>query len=224
MAVSFVSADAKDQGSNSATCTLSFAVSTGSNRLLLVFASQASAEVAISGATYNGVSMTAHTEGVAISALRRYRLFYLVAPATGANDVVVTYASASSRPIILVAEFTGVDQTTPLDTITNHTNGSVQNWDTGSFSSSASKYPAALHMTGGTTNISGYTAGSELFNELALTGCAVSSGTPGATSQIAVTITQSADHRGTYFNVIPAVDLPLPGLIHSFAIRRAADY
>ena len=68
----------------------------------------------VTGVTYNGVALTlkaAVNNGTNI----RSELWYLVAPATGANNIVIT-ASASTRFTGGGISFNGADQTTPLGT------------------------------------------------------------------------------------------------------------
>lgn len=87
---------------------------TGSDRVLYV---AASAGVTITGITYNGVSLTILAGSGTGAVLAR-----LVAPATGANNVVVS--TGSSEEIAGVsASYTGVDQTTPDENTTSATTG-----------------------------------------------------------------------------------------------------
>lgn len=70
----------------------------------------------ISSITYNGVSMTelSTLTGGSIGAGERTAVYYLIAPATGANNVVVTLSGATSIASNS-ASYTGVDQTNPID-------------------------------------------------------------------------------------------------------------
>lgn len=106
MAVTFDAA-ANGQTAFGTTLTYSHTVS-GTDRALFV-AVVVGGGVAISGVTYNGVAMTAVETGSTT-----YRLFALAAPATGANDVVVTAASAEVI-VAVSASYNGVDQVTPYD-------------------------------------------------------------------------------------------------------------
>jgi hypothetical protein len=86
---------------------------TGSDRLLLTFIECQNGDL-ITGVTYNGVSMTQLGKNN-ISAFGFYNyIYYLVAPATGANNIVVS-ASGSCTIIQLSESLTGVNQTTPID-------------------------------------------------------------------------------------------------------------
>lgn len=106
MAVAF---DASANGSVTFDVTLTFAHTvSGSDRLLLV-AVLCNPNSAITGVTYNGVSMTAVETGDAL-----IRLYALVNPATGSNNVVVT-TDVDNEIVAIAASYTGVDQSTPYD-------------------------------------------------------------------------------------------------------------
>lgn len=87
---------------------------TGSNRLLFVGVSFDSAGLSISSVTYAGTNLTLirTDENTAIS--RSSSIWYLVAPATGANDIVVTYSN-DTVCISGSISLTGVAQTGSLD-------------------------------------------------------------------------------------------------------------
>jgi hypothetical protein len=108
MAIAFDNADAAVAPGTASSITLSFTIGTGSNRFIAVLASQSIALVNIDSATYNGVTMTAHTQFETLVTARKVRLFTLLNPASGANDIVVTYANGTSRPGILVSSYSGV--------------------------------------------------------------------------------------------------------------------
>lgn len=95
---------------------------TGSDLILFVGAFGAVGSDNITGATYNGVAMTLVGKVVVASGRYTY-LFRLIAPATGAHNVVIS-ANASSLLQGLAASYTGVDQTTFIDqTGTNTSTG-----------------------------------------------------------------------------------------------------
>lgn len=96
-------------GTGSASKTFSHTVAAGSNTVLYV---AAFSDQVISGITYNAVSMTKVVE-VALDG-GASATFRLVAPATGANDVVITLAGSGTVMAQALA-FDGVDQTTPED-------------------------------------------------------------------------------------------------------------
>lgn len=91
--------DATSRGTGTASHTCS-----GSDRLLIVSAvSQSGTSVP----TYNGVSTTSLTSQT--TAHHKHEVFYLVAPATGANDIVCTGGTW------VAASYTGVSQVSPID-------------------------------------------------------------------------------------------------------------
>ena len=89
--------------------TLSHTTS-GSNRLLVVVVYRKSLGAEVNSITYGGVAMTFlngdNTAHYPVSA------YYLVAPASGANDIVVTLVGSTNGGI-LAASYTGVDQGAP---------------------------------------------------------------------------------------------------------------
>ena len=95
---------------SSTTLTYSHTVASGSNLFLDVMTFAGHAGGATTAVTYNGVSMNEH--GTFDSGSKMYDL---VAPATGANNVVTTQPSGDMYSS--AASFAGVDQTTPLDTM-----------------------------------------------------------------------------------------------------------
>ncbi|KKM07793.1 hypothetical protein LCGC14_1730330, partial [marine sediment metagenome] len=122
--------DATANGSGSGTSvTLSHTVANVANRVIIVgIATENTTSEAAgipTGVTYNSVAMTklgdstfASTNSHAVS------LWYLVAAATGANDIVASF-SASMGDINLAAwSYNGVDQTNPMGTmVTDGTTG-----------------------------------------------------------------------------------------------------
>lgn len=132
MAVAFdaVSSGGGTSQSGNGTITLSHTC-TGSNLLLIVgVANDAGGSAGVSGITYNGTSMTAlasinNSDSFANILINTY---YLIAPSTGANNIVVTRSgSPVTNSSVCGISFTGVDQTTPLGTAATNTqnNGST---------------------------------------------------------------------------------------------------
>lgn len=73
----------------------------------------------VSSVTYNGVALTLIEKSLGLTAGRLGYLYYLLAPATGANNVVITFSS--SHNINACAEsLTGVAQTAQPDNHTQH--------------------------------------------------------------------------------------------------------
>lgn len=93
-----------------ATTSLTFShTCTGANRILFVYAGNQQGTPSITGVTYNGVAMTfiARTDS---QSNERTELWYLVAPATGANNVVIS-VSGSSKIAGGAISYTGAAQT-----------------------------------------------------------------------------------------------------------------
>lgn len=91
--------DATSRGTGTASHTCS-----GSERILIVSAvSQSGTSVP----TYNGVSMTSLTSQT--TAHHKHEVFYLIAPATGANNIVCTGGTW------VATSYTGVSQVAPID-------------------------------------------------------------------------------------------------------------
>lgn len=88
-----------------------FAVSPGSNRIL-VCSALANAAQTVTSYTFNGVSLTAAVSKTAATGITEY-LYYLVAPAVGSSTVAVTTSGSLSASSCL--SYTGVDQSSPID-------------------------------------------------------------------------------------------------------------
>ena len=104
------------QVDNASTITLSHTVgATGQYRLLIVNVSAFDGTDRIpTGVTYDGVAMVKvadQTQGSNAASM-----WYLVAPSTGADDIVATFAGTVDSINMGGISFTGVDQTTPLGT------------------------------------------------------------------------------------------------------------
>ena len=96
---------------------------TGSDRGLVVGVTWVQATT-ISSVTYNGVSMT--SEGAVTSTLSsslRLEQFSLIAPDTGANNIVVTFAAAVTGVIGGAVSYTGANQTDLTGTQVSVNNG-----------------------------------------------------------------------------------------------------
>jgi len=110
-----------DAASNGTTTTspltISHTVAAGSKRLLVVgIYGRAGTSFSISSVTYNGVALT--EAGFSKSGLSYCGLWYLIAPATGTHNVVITFAGVGSPRISAgVVSRIGVDQTTPIGTV-----------------------------------------------------------------------------------------------------------
>src|SRR3990167_3323028 len=99
---------------DSNTNTHSHTGNSGANRLLVAVVAHDSDADTIDVITYAGVTMTlaATLTGGGEAAL--VAMYYLVAPATGANNFVITFSGSGDSGAML-ADFTGVLQVSPLD-------------------------------------------------------------------------------------------------------------
>ncbi len=87
---------------------------TGSDLVLVVGVSKRLHTVTVTGITYNSVALTQiRVDGP--QALMTSELWFLKAPATGANTIAVTLSGAPTRSVAGAISLTGVDQTTPND-------------------------------------------------------------------------------------------------------------
>lgn len=93
---------------------------TGSNLVLIVVAAESNGTVPT--ATYNAVSMT--SIGGTTQDGGVMRTFYLIAPATGANNVVVTWSTGGAKAAA-AASYTGCDQVSQPDS--SNTGTSINN-------------------------------------------------------------------------------------------------
>lgn len=98
----------------------------GSDRVMYVGVLIDSGSAFEPSVTYNGVSLTKIVE---VETSRYIGLFRLIAPDTGAHDVVVSSLPGGGAQAVVARTFTGVDQTTPEDTpvTSNGTGASVTN-------------------------------------------------------------------------------------------------
>lgn len=77
----------------------------------------------VSGITYNGTAMTRAVRENTYATSISTEIWYLVAPSTGTNNVVVTLNNALTNDIVVGARtLYNVDQTTPLVTTTTNSN------------------------------------------------------------------------------------------------------
>lgn len=98
----------------------------GSDRYMLVGVGIGSGDVALtfsSGPTYNSVSMSQIANaGPGPSSQSRMFVFELVAPATGANNLVFTMSGGGNgRSGVIIRSYTGVNQSTPTGTVVTNT-------------------------------------------------------------------------------------------------------
>lgn len=116
MAIAFVAA--ADLGNSTATSrTISYTCGSGSNRLLIVTVQGDLTTDDITSVTYNGVAMTQINKTLGA---RWMYMYYLLNPASGANNVVATFGSSHFIGL-LGADYTGVAQSGQPDASTINT-------------------------------------------------------------------------------------------------------
>lgn len=99
---------------------------TGSERALFVHGGGWDASgFDISAVTYNAVALTQVGQSALSSGNDRCEIWRLIAPATGANTIAVTFASAGHFGVIGGYSVTGCDQTTPEGTFASATGSST---------------------------------------------------------------------------------------------------
>lgn len=109
MAIAFDAAT-NSRSTSSASLTYSHTTS-GSNRALIVSCGVINPSGnTITGVTYNGVAMTALLSPIVLQANIRMYFFYLLNPASGTNNVVVTANSSADVIDGASASYTGVSQ------------------------------------------------------------------------------------------------------------------
>jgi hypothetical protein len=88
--------------------TIAYDAGTGSDRILLVWVTPEylSGTEVVTGVTYNGSAMTADTQFYFYTD-KPLRLFYLVAPASGSNNIVVDMSVGDRRIQVLAAYVSG---------------------------------------------------------------------------------------------------------------------
>lgn len=119
MAIAFDAAS--ESFTNSATSLTWSHTCTGSDRILWVSVMASSARN-ITGVTYNGVALTSLTRSAGTQPMQ---LWYLIAPATGANNIVVSIDGAASFIYTSAGSYTGVEQSGQPDAqATNSTTAS----------------------------------------------------------------------------------------------------
>jgi len=111
------STDGGNNGGSATTLTFSHTTGSGASRILFV---DAQAGDTINSVTYNGVSMTS------VVSSGNFAIFCLVAPASGANNVVIT-ANSSVNIIGKAVSYTGAAQTCTLDSTKVQINNGISN-------------------------------------------------------------------------------------------------
>lgn len=117
-ALAAIAFDAATNGGTSGTTSLTFShTTTGSNRILIVSVGKIDDGDVVTGVTYAGTAMTkAIAQPWPPNANSRMELWYLFAPATGANNVVITVSSNTNQVAGAAASYTGALQSGTPDT------------------------------------------------------------------------------------------------------------
>ncbi len=119
MAIAFDASSNSTGYSQSSGFTLSHTTS-GSDRVLVVVVAMGGADpnsnFASLALTYNGSSMTSIAGAAATNSQRRIAAFYIIAPSTGANNIAASWSGGGSEIRLFGLSFTGVDQSTPINT------------------------------------------------------------------------------------------------------------
>ena len=127
MAIAFNAAADIGNGLSVSSLTKSYTSGSGSNRLLVLGVVGDGTSDLITGATYAGTSLTLidkqfPTNGA--STHRWHYLFYLLAPATGANNFVISASSSCDVITGTAGDYTGVKQSAQPDAHNKQYNGS----------------------------------------------------------------------------------------------------
>jgi uncharacterized repeat protein (TIGR02543 family) len=125
-AIAFDAASNGGLAASGSTFTWSHTVGTGTNRVLVVGVEQEdtnTADMTISSVTYNGAAMTAIANSQVsdgTTTVNRAQLFYQVNPASGAHNVVVTFAGTVNGASAGAVSLSGAAQSGPEAVATNH--------------------------------------------------------------------------------------------------------
>jgi uncharacterized repeat protein (TIGR01451 family) len=121
--VTFDAASSTDTGSGSAVSRTFSHTTSGSDRILIVGVSIfRNSSQSVSSVTYAGTGLTYVGSSTYANEVRT-EIWRLMAPATGANNIVVTLSSSAAF-VAGASSFTGVHQTTPLGSFFSATNDS----------------------------------------------------------------------------------------------------
>ena len=112
MAIAYVRG-ATGAAENGTTCTIAFDA-TGCD-CIVVGGRDTGTTPLITGVTYNGVAMTlGRHDG---TSLRGSTMYYLTGPASGTNNVVISYSGGATGINAIVAGFSGVHQSSPIGNV-----------------------------------------------------------------------------------------------------------
>ncbi len=101
--------DSSAQSNNNGASSLTFSHTTAGDLLIVLVRDESGDHV--TGVTYNGVAMTQLAKGVEPSATAEAYVYYLLSPALGANNIVISRSSSSNNLAGASASYLGTKQT-----------------------------------------------------------------------------------------------------------------
>lgn len=171
--MAIITLDSNSRGNDSAFQTsLTWAhTCSGENRVLYVLTSIESdtaphSDQTVSSVTYNGVALTKITS-VYVTGDNGVEIWQLIAPSTGANNIVVTYTGEVDGSFGAGISFNGVDQTVPTNVSgTNQTTPAGANVATSVTTSAIGCVLLNIaHATGSTVTLTKDASDTQLYNE-----------------------------------------------------------
>lgn len=174
----------------------------GENRLLVVGIFVANSGDILTGATYNGASLTFPTTAKKINSPTGSSIYlgYLIAPTTGANTLTVNLSTAAACRIHC-ASYTGANQTEQFDAIATNTNtgtsitGTVTTLKNNSWTVMIGRNDVGNYAAGTGTTLRGTASNSNLFDSNAAV-------TPAGSDSLIGT-SASANHSAIISTIIP---------------------
>lgn len=129
MAIAFDAQTTANQWGSTPVSSKTWAHTCTGTDLILVVTYATNQDQNVSGITYNGVSLT-NLNSMAPGGNNKQSTWYLINPATGSNNIVVSFSSSLAYYQLCAVSFTGVKQTTPFGTpVTAFSNSSVTDHD-----------------------------------------------------------------------------------------------
>jgi len=183
---------------------------TGSNRILFAACIGDSTSDLVTGATYGGTAMTLVDKAQTPTGGRWCYLFVLVAPASDANNVVI---SASSSIVLagVSSSYTGAAQSGQPDTETSSTSAGVTPFTQTSLSTVAANcWTVGFFNTNNTTPIAGTGTTSRVTSFSMLLGDNASAVSAGTNVDMSCTLESVPPWGGVIASVAPVAGAPPP--------------
>lgn len=214
MAIAFDAASGPTTVNPGTSATLSHTCSAGSNRML--FAGVMTATDDIVSVTYAGTGMTFVVKQTNASDSNRYlHIYCLPAPATGANNIVVTTTNSELIRVYGIS-YTGVNQSTTMDNSTSSTDndgGSTYSLGLTTVADNCWTLLHARNTFGNTSAGSGTTLRTAAgFNALLDSNAAI---TPAGSSTLNASTTSGANWTGVMVSFAPASSTSVKDIISS---------